>query len=367
MTELLIKSVFRHFYRRINAPGPLHRLARKASFSLLNFKYRTIKLHVNNTCNLRCEDCYCDFQAPHACLSKEEICSFLGQLRVTGQNLDLHLLGGEPFMREDLFELISCARKKVRKILIFTNATLIDARRAAMIKASGVTAVIVTLHSCDPLVHDRITHVQGAWERTVAGIRYLVAAGVATYTFSVIMSHNAATLPAIEDFVTGLGAKTMYFPYIKQCGSANGCSAEEGDYHKALSWVYGKSPRYTRKLIAILRKRPKVCSAFVSTLNVKAEGTVTPCPFLDLALGNIREERFYSILEKACNNAALLDFLSIPEACGGCSLVDYCGGGCKAFRFNAYRDAFSRDEHCRGPFKEKVPVEKIGSYLPYVF
>lgn len=363
----MLKKFYRFMYRNINSKGPMHYIARRAALVLMNFKYRAIKLHINNRCNLRCRNCYCHFGEEGGVLTKREIFRLIDQLKVFNHNLDLHILGGEPLLREDLFEVISYAGRKIKKIILFTNATLVNPETARMIKDSQIAAVIATLHSSRSHIHDSITQETSSWERTVTGMRYLIQAGVPTYSFTVLLPHNAGNLEGIEEFVKGLGAKTMYFPYIKQCPQDSLCLAPKEEFQERLSWVFNKSPKYKNKLLSILNKRPKACSAFVSTINIKSDGTVTPCPFLDLSIGNIRNEGFYSILDRAFDNKDLLDFLAIPEECKGCSLVDMCGGGCKAFRYNHYRDPVSRDENCSGPFKEKIPLERIGSFLPYVF
>ena len=324
-------------------------------------------MHINNSCNLKCRNCYCRSGEEGLALKKEEIFRFIDQLKIVNQNLDLHILGGEPLLREDLFEIISYAGKKIKKIILFTNATLISPEIARRIKDLRIAAVIATLHSSDRNIHDSITQEYASWDRTVSGMRYLIEAGVPTYSFTVLLSCNAGHLDRIEHFVNGLGAKTMYFPYIKQCPQDSLCMGDKKEFQEALTWVLNKSGAYKEKLLSILNKRPKACSAFVSTINIKSDGTLTPCPFLELNLGNIKNEKFYSILGRASSNKDLLGFLSVPEECERCSLVDICGGGCKAFRYNAYRDTITKDENCSGPFKERIPVDRIGSFLPYVF
>jgi len=367
MTDLLIKKAYRFMYKNVNSNNMIHAAARKVIFNLLNYKYRAIKLHVNNDCNLKCRNCYCRPGEGGEALKTEEIFRFIDQLRVINQNLNLHILGGEPLLRQDLFEITNYAGRKLNKIILFTNATLISPEIARKIKESRITAVIATLHSSDKNIHDGITGEDASWERTVSGMRSLIKAGVPTYSFTVMMSCNAGHLDKIEHFVKGLGAKTVYLPYIKQCPQDGLCITDKKEFQEALSWMFNKSGKYKNKLLSVLNRRPKTCSAFVSMVSIKSDGTLTPCPFLNLNLGSIREEKFYSILERAGSNKDLLEFLSVPGECGGCSLVDVCGGGCKAFRYNTYHDATSKDENCRGPFKEGIPVDRIGSFLPYVF
>ncbi len=360
----ICNKCFRFFFERIQSQKAFDILIRKVAFKALNIKFRNIKLHVNNDCNLKCKNCYCDFSLRDT-LSYKEICDLINQFRPVGANLKLQLLGGEPLLRSDLFEIINYAKRRIKHITIYTNATLITPQAAAKIKQAGINAVIVNLYSCYKDVHEEITQTPGSWDKTLEGIKNLVAAGLPTYTFTVLMAVNVNHLKQIDDFARGLKAKTMFFPYIKQ-GSNNLQPEDKRLFQNSINWAYNQSKGYKNKLLDVLCKRSKVCSAFISTINIKSDGTVTPCPFLDLKLGNIKSQKFYAILNNACLNHELLDFLSIPEGCKDCSLVKVCGGGCKAHRFNNYRDALSKDFNCSGPYIGNIPLEKIGEYLPYV-
>lgn len=364
--DYICNRCYRFLYHNATSRWPVKQFFRNTAFSLFNIKYKTIKLHVSNSCNLKCKNCYCDFSSNQS-ISRDDIFKLFDQLKPVNNNFNLHILGGEPLLRVDICDIIRRARRKIREVILFTNATLISADKAAEIRRAGVSAVIVTLHSSYRDVHDTMTQTASSWGKTVEGIKNLVAAGLPTYTFTVLMDANSGHLNEIESFVKGLGAKTMYFPYIRQRKTDNIGITDKEQFQSAINWVFNKSQQYQKKLISILRKRPKACSAFVSTININADGAVTPCPFLNLELGNIKEEKFYKILHRGGKNKQLLEFLSIPGECMQCSLVNICGGGCKAFRFNKYMDTFSKDANCQGPYREKIPSGELGRYLPYIF
>jgi len=366
MSDFILNQASRFFFSRIKSSKPLDVLFRKTVFQAMNFKYRAFKLHLNHDCNLKCKNCYSDFAAADA-LSFAEIRSFIDQLKPFGNNLSLHLLGGEPFLREDIFEIISYAGKKIKDITVFTNATLITAQTAFKAKQAGASAAIINLYSCYPQIHDGITQSPGSWAKTVEGIRHFSAAGLPVYTFTVLMEGNKNHLKQIDDFARTLGSRTIYFPYIRQQENDSLCIQDQQSFQEAITWAYKKSPAYQNRLKHMLRKRSKACSAFVSSVTIMPDGSVTPCPFLRLKLGNIRQQGLYDILNNAYRNQELLDFLSIPQECRSCSLVKLCGGGCKAYRFNNQKSCSGKDPNCRGPYKEKIPLEKLGDYMPYIF
>ncbi len=365
MVSYFYRKIYQLFYRNIESKSKIQGYIRRAAFAFLNLKCRDIKLHINNVCNLRCKNCYCNFDDNFA-LDTDKIISLLDQLTIN-KNLNLHILGGEPLLRSDIFEIIAYAKKKIKKIVLFTNATLISNELAYKIKQSGIKAVIVPLHSCFEEIHDNITQTPGSWKKTISGMKSLIRAKVSTHSFTILMSCNAGQLSDIEHFVKNLGAKTIYFPYIRQEENDSLSIGSNDKFQESINWAFNKSAKYKNKLLKRLSRRPKACSAFVSIINIKSDGTITPCPFVNLELGNIRKEGFYSILNKCWSNKELLDFLSIPSECKTCYLVNVCGGGCKAFKYNVYRDAKNKDYNCAGPYKNTIPLQEMGCYVPYIF
>jgi radical SAM protein with 4Fe4S-binding SPASM domain len=369
--NLLHNNYYKALYKSVEPGNKIKEHCRRLCFKLLNFyrgKYRTIKIHLTNMCNLKCKGCYCQFEEKSS-LEKTEIFSLLGELKNLGyKNIEFHILGGEPLLRSDLLEIISYAKNRInlKQIVLFTNGTLITEDLAYKMRQSGLDVAIVTLHSHLDKIHDAISQFTGSWDKTVSGIKYLINAGIRTYSFTILMACNIHYLRQIESLVRGLGAKTMYFPFIKQTENDGMAIENKEEFQKGIEWIFNKSKKHKRKISKILLRRGKSCSAFVDCISIKSDGTVTPCPLLNLRLGNIKEEKIYSILNRSYNNKELLNFLSIPQECKGCSLVSVCGGGCKAFRYNFYHDTESKDYNCLGPYKERISPEELGSCLPYV-
>ena len=80
-------------------------------------------------CNLRCVHCY----IPHDFIEKElsygEWCQVLDEI-VTEGCLWLLITGGEPFIRDDILDIYTYAKKKGMIITLFTNGTLITPKIA---------------------------------------------------------------------------------------------------------------------------------------------------------------------------------------------------------------------------------------------
>jgi MoaA/NifB/PqqE/SkfB family radical SAM enzyme len=129
--------------------------------------------------------------------AKEFISRFAGT-----SHRELSISGGEPTLRKDLPEIISYARELgVKQIQIQTNATLIDEKLALKLREAGLTDAFVAFHSHIPEIQNNLTGLKGSYEKAIAGIKNLIAAGVSTAINIVITTRNFADFTGYVQFV----------------------------------------------------------------------------------------------------------------------------------------------------------------------
>jgi radical SAM protein with 4Fe4S-binding SPASM domain len=357
-----------HAHRIIRTPSArLDTVERRDAFGRLARARRTVKLHLTAACNLRCSNCYSD-PAARDVLTHAEIVRLLDELRGSGCRLDL--LGGEPLVRPDLVELIRYARREVGidSIFLYTNGTLIDDTIAVKLAAAGLDTAIVSLHGPEAAIHERMTGRKGTFDLTLRGIDSLARAGVRTYTFTVVCAINASRLDGMKAFASTRGAAALFFPYVPQRAHDGLCIADPAKLREALSFVVRASYVYRAELLRSLAEGCKLCRAFTRTVTVLADGTVTPCPFATLGIGNVRQKPLQRILAESYCHPELAEFLADPPECSTCSIRGVCGGGCRAGRFTVYGDRRGKDLNClAGPFEAPISVGALPDYLPYVY
>ena len=130
-------------------------------------------------CNLRCSMCYIDESKRRQKvdeLTVEAFKTFLHGVRIRSVNL----VGGEPFMRRDLFDLIDVLRD--RRIMVgslTTNGTLIDrdaaTRIASLVAERALESVTMSLDGREAL-HNEIRGSEKAFSRLAEGVALLKAA-----------------------------------------------------------------------------------------------------------------------------------------------------------------------------------------------
>jgi len=209
------------------------------------------------------------------------------------------LTGGEPMMREDLPELISCVEECQAIPQIFTSGYFLDRQRARELKEAGLEVVFVSLDSPVAGEHDRGRGVQGLFNRACDGIRYSVEEGILA-GISTFATHESVERRFPERFFElgeRLGVRELTIFDVTPTGRM----LEREDLlltpaeHMALSGL--QEGQYVRK------SGPKIvtmsyvnetdiigCFGAKFQIHITHDGYVTPCDFTPLHFGNVKEE-----------------------------------------------------------------------------
>ncbi|MEW5813995.1 MAG: 12,18-didecarboxysiroheme deacetylase [Spirochaetota bacterium] len=153
--------------------------------------------NVSKRCNLKCVHCYSQSkdQQFEGELTTAEGKALLQDLSDFGSPVIL-FSGGEPLMRPDIFTLIGYARSFGLRAVLSTNGTLIARQTAHKLKEMDLSYVGISLDGLKA-THDRFRGVQGAFDKTLEGIRNCQAAGIKVGLRFTINRRNAAEIPGI--------------------------------------------------------------------------------------------------------------------------------------------------------------------------
>lgn len=157
----------------------------------------------HETCNQRCG--HCTARRPEDDRPWVQTRAVLGRVREAAAKgaRELVLTGGEPGMRSDLAALVAAAKQGgVERVVLETNATLIDGDRAAALGVAGLDLARVNLTAWGDAL-DAVTRDPGGFARTVAGVDALLAAGVAVEVSAVVVRATVAALPALPAALVG--------------------------------------------------------------------------------------------------------------------------------------------------------------------
>ena len=86
--------------------------------------------------------------------------------------------GGEPLLRDDVFELISHVDKKKAMPIMFTNGLLLTEENVNKLVDAGLYSIFVSIDSPIPNEHNKLRGRSGVFEAAVKGIKHLKSKGV---------------------------------------------------------------------------------------------------------------------------------------------------------------------------------------------
>jgi radical SAM protein with 4Fe4S-binding SPASM domain len=237
------------------------------------------------------------------------------------------------------------------------------------LRDAGLDAVLVTLISHREEVHDEFTGIPGSWQQTVDGIRELVRAGIATYSFTTVHRKNVTNCKDIYKYVKDkLGAHSLFYQYIPQQKN-DPLMTTPAEWHEIKKWILlEENPEHARFVRDFYMISGNACSGGNFVLTVKVDGSVQPCPFIDnIPLGNMRNASIWKIFGDRFANRDLVKFKTTPKECSECAYISICGGGCKAGNDKHFGKFNCKDLRCLGPFAKMRDHDEVMADIPTFF
>ncbi len=302
----------------------------------------------------------------------------------------LVLSGGEPLLREDIFELAEYGTKRGLRMAMATNGLLVNDNVAEKIKESGIKIVSLSLDGASEEVHDNFRQVKGAFKGAIRAAKILKKHGIPFIINSSFTKRNQEEIPKVYKLAKELGATAWYMFMIVPTGRGKEIMEElisKEDYEKILNWHYEMEKeekellvrptcapmyyrifmqrakeegiKFERRNLSFSTGGSKGCIAGQLIALINHKGDVYPCSYFPLSAGNIYEKSFKEIWEESELFKKLRDFKSYKGKCGACEYINVCGG-CRA---RAY--AMTGDYLDEEPFCSYVPgkLRKAGSQL----
>jgi|GEM_PF-1932158 len=315
---------------------------------------RSFVFRVTNRCNLRCK--YCASNSSLEVKEKEkefstseweriiEDCSRLGLRKVA-------ISGGEPFCRNDLFEIISIIRKNGIKIKVNTSGWFIDKEIAKRLKSDGVSTVQISVLSSKEELHDELKGKKGSHERALKAIQNCVDEGLNVLFSTIALRQNIDDIPNMAKMCDSLGA---YF-YVKRYHPAGRAhlnrllAPSKEEYRKTILFLkdyYGEE--LTNAFYKYVHAIRGSCLAGLS-LCILSDGKVTPCAELPIVIGDLKKETIEEVWTKSWETEPCVSIRKregLNCICSSCKILEICGGGCRADAYGFTEDIKGEDPYC---------------------
>lgn len=320
---------------------------------------RLVAWEVTRRCNLNCQHCRAASGAgPYfGELSKEESFKVLEEIADLGKPIVI-LTGGEPLLRDDIYELARRGTDLGLRMVIAPNGTLLDEEKGQRLKEAGIQRVSISLDGATEESHDRFRQVTGAFAGALRGIESLKKVGLEFQINSTVTMRNILEIPAILEMAYNLGAVAHHIFLLVPTGRGKELAGEAlpaKEYEEILNWFYEQREKYPLQLKATcaphyyrtLRQRSAAegkkvtfphmgleavtrgCLGGIGFCFIAYNGEVQPCGYLEISCGNLRKESLAGIWGNSSVFQNLRDFSAYQGRCGRCEFVRVCGG-CRA-------------------------------------
>jgi radical SAM protein with 4Fe4S-binding SPASM domain len=323
-----------------------------------------VQWHLTEKCNLQCRHCYQDGHSLDE-LSLPEIKKVIVEasdmIKTWSETYgidfsrSMNVTGGEPLLKQDLFEILGEIKRHGFDTYLLTNGTLVTRKHARELADLGINGVQVSIEGCED-VHDAIRG-KGSFAAALTGIENLIDAGPMV-TLNVTLSNlNASSLTKVIACGTHVGARRIGFSRLVPSGKGSSLlsqmlsSQQVKELYTSLFSIEVKGFEIVTgdPVASQMNARPNVdagniavsgCAAGVSGLTIQPDGTITPCRRMPIPIGNVRKDSLRELWASSPVLSALRDRNQYRGKCGACKRWAHCRG-CRAI---AYACSQSRGE-----------------------
>lgn len=261
-------------------------------------------LLITEQCNLSCA--YCKIEENHR-LSKNEIFTIMDRLAKVGTKV-LILTGGEPFIRNDIHEIIDYSNKSGFILKINTNGAYLKKKRNLLTKIDGLT---ISLDAPKP-IHDLIRG-QGAHDQALEGIKTAFTHKIKLNLAAVLSKHTTNT-ECIE-YLLDIGKKYKSFvtfqPASRELLRAEGLNPitpEIEQYRIMIDYLIEqkKKKRNVSNSLTGLKYlrdwpslKPLSCAGHSTYRRITNTGNIQICGIVQESFGNIFDEDYKHKFKKS--------------------------------------------------------------------
>lgn len=316
-------------------------------------------------CNLSCRHCRGMTEGELSTEKARSLISEIAKLRPGWVIIE----GGEPLLREDLFDLLDLMQQKQLEVHLITNGMLLTPRRLTTLKSLGVKVMI----SIDGATRATYEAIRGgaSFERVVEQARSCAKAGLLEALNFTVMKTNYTEIPGIFELAKSIGVKQITIIGFKPCRGYREELLAPQEYEEAIRLTclgaektgvafFFDEPFFwpTVKERGLSAETPGVSAGILAPtttacifgeyLFIEPNGDVKPCSFASMVVGNVNEKPLDTIWQEVLT-APFFRQIRAPESrtgyCRECRYLTECKG-CRSRTFLLSGDWFASDSCC---------------------
>jgi len=327
-----------------------------------------IQWHITNLCNLRCRHCYQEDFSKRDDLDWSGLKKISDNILATMQEWDreacIHLTGGEPLLKPELFLLLDELNQKpvVEELGIITNGLLIDREVVRKLSAfSKLKKIKISLDGSNAEINDSIRPM-GTFEKVIQNLSLIKkVGGFEIILMFTLMRKNFRSLLSFIRLCQDLGVNGLILERFIPWGRGREIMDEVLDKAqwkelvetllKLFSTKMEEHNFYPYQAFQIIFKEDEMellgapCVIGRDGLCIVPDGRVFPCRRFPISIGNLLNDSLRQIWE----GSEILERLRTKEnlngKCGKCEMEDC--RGCRSLALALTGNYLEEDPHCQ--------------------
>jgi MoaA/NifB/PqqE/SkfB family radical SAM enzyme len=281
-------------------------------------------ISVINSCNLRCQGCWVDVDAPREFIDRDDMNRLIRDAKQHGISF-FGILGGEPFLHPQLMEIL--AAHPDCYFQVFTNGLTITEKIANELRRLGNVTPLISIEGKQAVSNERRGG-REVYDRTVRGLQYCVRARLLTGVATSLCRTNIDDLLTKEWLreLVRLGAHYVWYYAYRPVGPNS---------HADLALTADQQLRVRRFIVEMRARMPigivdaytdhegrSLCPTAVGfSHHINWRGEIEPCPVIQFAKENIRDGA--SVMKLIADSEFLRDFRrTAARATRGCIVLE---------------------------------------------
>jgi len=332
-----------------------------------------IQWHITNLCNLRCKHCYQEDFSKSRDLDfpalKKVSDNVLSAMSEWDKKACIHVTGGEPFLKEELFLLLDHLDRQsaVEELGIITNGLHFDQDTMGRLSLlRKLKKIKISLDGADVEMNDSIRG-RGTFERAIENVSLIKREGrFGIILMFTVMKRNFRDLVSLLKLCQDLGVDGLIIERFIPWGMGKKIidevlgQKEWNELVDTLSEFFslnddGLFP-YQAFQVNFSGEEMELlgapCVIGKDGLCIMPEGNVLPCRRFPISIGNLLSDSLKIIWEKSEVLERLRRKENLKGRCGRCEIMDC--RGCRSLALALTGDYLGEDPHC--PYHLEPPT-----------